>query len=93
MGSSVVGGFRWADRHPPRSTVHLTLLDCRSLMLIFVFCCFCFSVAVVLVFWCETVVGGALMVIGNEGGLWVVVGVVGCFVLYFYIWLGFLILF
>ena len=37
MGRLVVGGFEWADCCPPRSTVHLTLSDRRSLMLIFVF--------------------------------------------------------
>ena len=65
-----------------------------------VFCgCFCFFVVVVLVFyyvifgvrWWD--VGGALMVAGNWDGLWVVVGVVGFFILYFYILLVFLMLF
>ena len=37
--------------------------------------------------------GGALMVAGNEGGLWVVAGVVGFFILYFYILVVFLMLF
>ena len=37
--------------------------------------------------------GGALMVAGSEGGLWVVVEVVGFFILYFYILLVFLMLF
>ena len=31
--------------------------------------------------------GGALMVASSEGGLWVVVGVVGFFILYFYIYI------
>ena len=38
-------------------------------------------------------VSGALMVAGSGGGLWVVVGVVGFFILYFYILLVFLMLF
>ena len=33
------------------------------------------------------------MVVGSRGGLWVVVGVVGFFILYFYILLVFLMLF
>ena len=33
------------------------------------------------------------MLAGSEGGLWVVVGVVGFFILYFYILLVFLMLF
>ena len=37
MGRLVVGGFGWADCCPPRSIVHLTLSDRRSLMPIFVF--------------------------------------------------------
>ena len=62
-------------------------------------CCFYFSVVVILVFCCVIFgvrwwdVGGALMVAGNWDGLWVVVGVVGFFILYFYILLVFLILF
>ena len=58
------------------------------------FCCFCFSCGgdfgvLLCYFWCETVVvvGGALMVASSEGGLWVVVGVVGFFILYFYIYI------
>ena len=27
LGRLVMGGFEWADRRPPRSAVHLTLLD------------------------------------------------------------------
>ena len=44
-------------------------------------------------FWCEMVVGGALMVASSGGGLWVEVRVVGFFILYFYILLVFLMLF
>ena len=46
-------------------------------------------------FCCETVVGGALMVAGNGGELWVVVGVVGFFffLLYIFIYMVFLMLF
>ena len=58
--------------------------------------CFCFSVVVVLVYYCggsgviRWWVGcGALMGASNGGGLWVVVGVVGFFILYFYILLVF----
>ena len=38
-------------------------------------------------FWCEMVVGGALMVAGNGGELWVVVGVVGFFFFLLYIFI------
>ena len=38
-------------------------------------------------FWCETVVGGALMGAGNGGELWVVVGVVGFFFFLLYIFI------
>ena len=62
-----------------------------------VFCfCFCFSVVVVLVYCCggsgvrRWWVGcGALMGANSGVGLWVVVGVVGFFILYFYILLVF----
>ena len=37
MGRSVVGGFGRADRRPPRSTVHLTLLDQIALGFFFFF--------------------------------------------------------
>ena len=37
MDRSVVGGFGWADRCPPRSTVHLTLSDQIALVFFFFF--------------------------------------------------------
>ena len=35
MDRSVVGGFGWADRRPPRSTAHLTLSDQIALVFFF----------------------------------------------------------
>ena len=69
--------------------------DTVGLCFLLLFLFFCSSGFGVLLwgFWCETVVGGALMVVGSGGGLWVVVGVVGFFILYFYILLIFLMLF
>ena len=85
MGGSTVGGLAAAV-----GGVCGMQLGC-------VFCfCFCFSVVVVLVYCCggsgviRWWVGcGALMGAINGGGLWVVVGVVGFFILYFYILLVF----
>ena len=79
MGRLVVGGFGWADCCPPRSTVHLTLSDRRSLMLIFVF--FVIFVFLWLWFWCSAVVvlvwdGGVVGCGVLMGGLVVAVG--GC---------------
>ena len=49
MDRSVVGGFGWADRCPPRSTVHLTLSD--QIALVFFFFFFFFLVYVGCVSW------------------------------------------
>ena len=89
MGGSTVGGLAAAV-----GGVCGMQLGC-------VFCfCFCFSVVVVLVYCCggsgviRWWVGcGALMGASNGGGLWVVVGVVGFFILYFYIYFYFVFLY
>ena len=42
FGCGLMGGFGWANHHPPRSTIHPTLSDRQSLMPIFVFFFFVF---------------------------------------------------
>ena len=68
------------------------MVGLRFLLLFLFFCSGGFGV-LLWGFWCETVVGGALMVVGSGGGLWVEVRVVSFFILYFYILLVFLLLF
>ena len=61
MDRSVVGGFGWADRCPPRSTVHLTLSD--QIALVFFFFFFFFGVCGLCFMGCN-----GLMLVGYSGG-------------------------
>ena len=70
MDRSVVGGFGWADRRPPRSTAHLTLSDQIALFFFF-FLVDVGWVSWVLMGWCWWVMAvGGLIFTGCDGWCW-----------------------